>query len=150
MVTLTVIHTVVGAILFAFFGAGRAHVLQVDSARKGSCRRGAPAGNHGMSTARTTELTLSARASGYVALTKPDVSFLVLMRRLPAITWARAARRMAAPDPRGFRHDAHRRGHAALNHYIERESDRYMRRTALRPLPSGVLQPREALVLASR
>src|SRR5260221_7577623 len=37
-------------------------------------------------------------------------------------------------------------GTAALNHYIERESDRYMRRTALRPLPSGVLQPREALI----
>src|SRR5258708_6258723 len=37
-------------------------------------------------------------------------------------------------------------GTAALNHYIERESDRYMRRTALRPLPTGVLQPREALV----
>jgi len=37
-------------------------------------------------------------------------------------------------------------GTAALNHYIERDSDRYMRRTALRPLPSGVLQPREALV----
>jgi heme o synthase len=36
-------------------------------------------------------------------------------------------------------------GTAALNHYIERESDRYMRRTAGRPLPTGVLQPREAL-----
>jgi protoheme IX farnesyltransferase len=36
-------------------------------------------------------------------------------------------------------------GTAALNHYIERESDRYMRRTASRPLPSGVLRPREAL-----
>src|SRR6202795_2329286 len=36
-------------------------------------------------------------------------------------------------------------GTAALNHYIERDSDRYMRRTAGRPLPSGVLQPREAL-----
>jgi heme o synthase len=37
-------------------------------------------------------------------------------------------------------------GTAALNHYIERESDRYMRRTASRPLPSGVLQPAQALV----
>jgi protoheme IX farnesyltransferase len=36
-------------------------------------------------------------------------------------------------------------GTATLNHYIERESDRYMRRTASRPLPSGQLQPREAL-----
>lgn len=37
-------------------------------------------------------------------------------------------------------------GTAALNHYIERDSDRYMRRTAARPLPSGVLQAREALI----
>ncbi len=36
-------------------------------------------------------------------------------------------------------------GTAALNHYIERESDRHMRRTASRPLPSGLLQPAEAL-----
>jgi protoheme IX farnesyltransferase len=36
-------------------------------------------------------------------------------------------------------------GTAALNHYAERESDRYMRRTASRPLPSGVLEPAQAL-----
>jgi protoheme IX farnesyltransferase len=36
-------------------------------------------------------------------------------------------------------------GTAALNHYIERDSDRYMRRTASRPLPSGQLRPQEAL-----
>jgi protoheme IX farnesyltransferase len=37
-------------------------------------------------------------------------------------------------------------GTAALNHYIERDSDGSMRRTASRPLPSGLLQPREALL----
>jgi protoheme IX farnesyltransferase len=37
-------------------------------------------------------------------------------------------------------------GTAALNHYLERDSDRLMRRTASRPLPSGVLKPRQALV----
>jgi protoheme IX farnesyltransferase len=36
-------------------------------------------------------------------------------------------------------------GTAALNHYIERESDRFMRRTASRPLPAGQLTPAEAL-----
>src|SRR5690348_16261063 len=36
-------------------------------------------------------------------------------------------------------------GTAALNHYMERESDALMRRTATRPLPSGVLRPSEAL-----
>src|SRR2546430_11919316 len=100
-----------------------------------------------MSTARTTELTLSARANGYVALTKPDVSFLVLMTTA-------AGYYMGARGPVGWLHMLHAvfgtmliaAGTAALNHYIERESDGHMRRTALRPLPSGVLQPREALV----
>ena len=100
-----------------------------------------------MSTARTTELTLSARANGYVALTKPDVSFLVLMTTA-------AGYYMGARGPVAWPHMLHAvfgtmliaGGTAALNHYIERETDGYMRRTALRPLPSGLLQPREALV----
>jgi protoheme IX farnesyltransferase len=37
-------------------------------------------------------------------------------------------------------------GTAALNHYIQRDSDRLMRRTASRPLPTGVLKPRQALL----
>jgi protoheme IX farnesyltransferase len=36
-------------------------------------------------------------------------------------------------------------GTAALNHYMERELDRQMRRTASRPLPAGLLSPAEAL-----
>jgi protoheme IX farnesyltransferase len=100
-----------------------------------------------MSTTRTTESTLLARANGYVALAKPDVSFLVL------ITTA-AGYYMGARGPVGWLHLLHTifgtmliaAGTAALNHYIERDTDRYMRRTAMRPLPTGLLQPREALV----
>lgn len=100
-----------------------------------------------MSTARTAELTLSSRVSGYVALTKPDVSFLVLMTTA-------AGYYMGARGPVNWLHMLHTvfgtmliaAGTAALNHYIERDSDRYMRRTASRPLPSGTMQPREALV----
>jgi protoheme IX farnesyltransferase len=99
-----------------------------------------------MSTARTAELTLSSRANAYVALTKPDVSFLVLMTTA-------AGYYMGVRGPVNWLHMVHvvfatmliAAGTAALNHYIERESDRYMRRTASRPLPSGVLRPREAL-----
>ena len=99
-----------------------------------------------MSTARTTELTLASRAHAYVALTKPDVSFLVL------ITTA-AGYYMGVHGPVDWLHLIQTvfatmliaAGTAALNHYIERDSDRYMRRTERRPLPSGVLQPREAL-----
>jgi len=98
-----------------------------------------------VSTARATELTLASRANAYVSLTKPDVSFLVLMTTA-------AGYYMGVRGPVGWLHMIHTvfatmliaAGTAALNHYIERESDGHMRRTAGRPLPSGVLQPREA------
>jgi len=100
-----------------------------------------------MGTAHTAELTLASRANAYVALTKPDVSFLVV------ITTA-AGYYMGARGPVSWLHLLHAvfgtlliaSGTAALNHYMERESDRQMRRTASRPLPSGVLQPWEALL----
>ena len=93
-----------------------------------------------MSTLRTNDLALSARSRGaaYVSLTKPDVSFLVLATTA-------AGYYMGARGPVNWLHMIQTifgtmliaAGTAALNHYIERESDRFMRRTALRPLPSG-------------
>jgi protoheme IX farnesyltransferase len=99
-----------------------------------------------MSTARTAELTLSSRAGAYIALTKPDVSLLVIMTTA-------AGYYMAVRGPVNWLNLMHTvfataliaAGTAALNHYAERESDRYMRRTASRPLPSGVLEPAQAL-----
>ena len=99
-----------------------------------------------MATARTAELTLSSRAGAYVALTKPDVSFLVIMTTA-------AGYYMAVRGPVNWLNLIHTvfataliaGGTAALNHYAERDSDRYMRRTASRPLPSGVLEPGHAL-----
>jgi protoheme IX farnesyltransferase len=99
-----------------------------------------------MSTVRTTEITLASRANAYVALTKPDVSFLVLMTTAAgyymgargAVDWLHLVQTVFATMLIAA-------GTAALNHYIERDSDRFMRRTASRPLPSGQLQPREAL-----
>jgi len=103
-----------------------------------------------MSTAQTTQLTLASRAGAYVALTKPDVSLLVLMT-------TGAGFYMGARGPVDWLRLAHTvfgtmliaAGTAALNHYIERDSDRYMRRTAGRPLPSGVLKPNEALLFGA-
>ncbi len=37
-------------------------------------------------------------------------------------------------------------GAGALNHYIERKSDRLMERTKNRPIPSGLIHPSEALI----
>jgi protoheme IX farnesyltransferase len=99
-----------------------------------------------MSTLRSTDFTLLNRAGAYVALTKPDVSFLVLMTTAAGFY-------MGVRGPVDWLKLLHTvfgtmliaAGTAALNHYIERESDRHMRRTASRPLPSGLLQPAEAL-----
>jgi protoheme IX farnesyltransferase len=99
-----------------------------------------------MSTVRTVDLTVGSRASAYIALTKPDVSLLVLMTTA-------AGYYMGARGPVNWLHMIHvvfgtlliAGGTAALNHYVERDSDRTMRRTASRPLPSGVLQPPQAL-----
>jgi protoheme IX farnesyltransferase len=102
-----------------------------------------------VSTLRTNDLAIPVRSrtSAYVALTKPDVSFLVL-------TTTAAGYYMGSRGPVNWLHMIQTifgtmliaAGTAALNHYIERESDRTMRRTASRPLPSGTLRPREALV----
>ena len=100
-----------------------------------------------MSTIQTSEVTLSSRAGAYLALTKPDVSLLVLMT-------TGAGYYMGVRGPVDWLRLAHAvfgtmliaAGTAALNHYVERESDRFMRRTASRPLPSGQLHPREALL----
>jgi protoheme IX farnesyltransferase len=99
-----------------------------------------------MGSARTAELTLASRASAYVTLTKPDVSLLVLMTTA-------AGYYMGARGPVNWLNLLNTvfgtmliaAGTAALNHYMERDVDRHMRRTAARPLPSGILQPREAL-----
>ena len=110
-----------------------------------------------MSNVRSTVLAYPTRLSAYIALTKPDVSFLVLMT-------TGAGFYMGARGPIPWLHMLHvifgtmmiAAGTAALNHYIERESDRYMRRTASRPLPAalpsdftlvgiGQLTPTEAL-----
>ena len=99
-----------------------------------------------MSTLRSTELTLLSRASAYVALTKPDVSLLVLLTTAAGyymgvrgpVDWLKLLHTVAGTMLIAG-------GTAALNHYVERETDRHMRRTASRPLPSGLLQPAEAL-----
>src|SRR5579885_1578013 len=99
-----------------------------------------------MGSARTAELTLASRASAYITLTKPDVSLLVLMTTA-------AGYYMGARGPVNWLNLLNTvfgtmliaAGTAALNHYMERDVDRHMRRTAARPLPSGILQPREAL-----
>lgn len=98
-----------------------------------------------MSTVRADAITLE-KPWAYVVLTKPDVTFLVVITTIAGFY-------LGAPGPLDWRLLLHTlfgtmlvaAGTAALNQYAEREMDAVMRRTASRPLPSGVLQPAEVL-----
>jgi protoheme IX farnesyltransferase len=101
-----------------------------------------------METAATA-ISESTRPALYLALTKPDVSFLVVMTTVAGFA-------LGARGPLDWLRMAHTvfgttliaAGTSALNHYFERDSDALMRRTASRPLPSGQLNPREAFWFA--
>ncbi len=83
----------------------------------------------------------------YVVLMKPDVTFLVVITTVAgfylgstsAMNWVLLLHTVFATMLVAG-------GTAALNQYIEREMDAVMRRTAARPLPAGILQPREVLI----
>ena len=82
----------------------------------------------------------------YWTLTKPEVNFLVLVSTLVGFY-------LASPGPLDFFRLLHTlmgtllvaSGTGTLNQYIERQSDKRMRRTANRPLPAGRLRPAQAL-----
>ncbi len=87
------------------------------------------------------------RLSDFVALTKPRITFLVV---LTAMVGFLAARR-GAWDPvlllRALAGTALVAGAAsALNQWVERDADALMRRTLRRPLPAGRLVPRDSVV----
>jgi protoheme IX farnesyltransferase len=96
-----------------------------------------------------TGATEASRPALYLALTKPDVSFLVVMTTVAGyalgtrgpLDWLRMAHTV-------FGTTLIAAGTSALNHYFERDTDALMRRTASRPLPSGQLSPREAFWFA--
>lgn len=97
-------------------------------------------------TTRAIPVAAPSRTMCYVSLTKPDVSFLVVITTLAGyalgavgpLDWLRMAQTVMGTTLVAA-------GTSALNHYFERDSDARMRRTASRPLPSGILAPVEAL-----
>ena len=91
-------------------------------------------------------LGAKARVAAYVELTKPRITFLIVLTSAAGfclgsrgavnyVVFAHAMIGIALLSS----------GIATLNQYMERELDRLMRRTAERPLPSGRLVPFEAL-----
>lgn len=91
-----------------------------------------------------------ARPWAFVSLTKPDVTFLVLLTTMAGFY-------LGSRGPVDLVLLAHTlfgtilvaMGTAALNHYSERDADARMRRTASRPLPQGTLRPVEALLFGA-
>jgi heme o synthase len=87
------------------------------------------------------------KAWSYVVLTKPDVTFLVVITTVAGfylgstgpLDWALLLHTLFATMLVAG-------GTAALNQYVERDMDAVMRRTAARPLPAGTLQPRDVVI----
>jgi protoheme IX farnesyltransferase len=100
-----------------------------------------------MNELRASTLSAFERPWAYVVLTKPDVTFLVVITTVAGfylgsrgpLDWPLLLNTLGGTLLVAG-------GTAALNQYIEREMDSQMRRTAGRPLPSGLLQPRDVLV----
>jgi len=99
-----------------------------------------------MSEPRVEAIASAAKPWAYVALTKPDVTFLVVITTVAGfylgsvgpLDWPLLFQTVLGTALVAG-------GTAALNQYVERDMDAVMRRTAARPLPSGTLQPVEAL-----
>jgi protoheme IX farnesyltransferase len=91
--------------------------------------------------------------SDYLELTKPSVTSLILMSTLVGFYMASPSGSVAALNLWLLLHALVGTGlvaasAAALNHFLEIDSDGQMRRTADRPLPAGRLQPAGAAVFA--
>ena len=85
------------------------------------------------------------RVSDFFALTKPEITFLVLLATAVGSIMASASVNLVSLFHALFGTALVASGAAALNQYLERFHDATMRRTANRPLPAGRLTPREAL-----
>jgi heme o synthase len=100
-----------------------------------------------MSTSRTAAVSSFDKPWAYVVLTKPDVTFLVVITTVagfylasPAhLDWVLLMHTLLGTTLVGA-------GTAAMNQYVERDMDALMRRTSARPLPTGLLQPRDVLI----
>ena len=94
-------------------------------------------------------LSILARVGAYVALTKPRIIELLLITTLPTMilaqagmpgVWLMIATLLGGTLAAG--------GANAINMYVDRDIDKLMHRTAKRPLVTGVIAPRNALIFA--
>ncbi len=99
--------------------------------------------------ATVTRVPLRDRIGGFVALTKPRIIELLLVTTVPTMVvaeqglpsaWLVIATVLGGTLAAG--------GANAINMYVDRDIDALMERTRKRPLVTGVVEPREALVFA--
>jgi protoheme IX farnesyltransferase len=92
---------------------------------------------------------LKARVGAYIALTKPRIIELLLVTTVPTMvvadrawpsTWLVGCTVAGGTLAAG--------GANAVNMYVDRDIDRIMRRTRNRPLVTGAIAPRDALIFA--
>src|SRR5215470_6753187 len=97
-----------------------------------------------------TRLSARERFSAYLELTKPRITFLIVLTSAAGFGLAsRNGIDYVALLSALFGIALLSSGIATLNQYAERDLDGLMRRTANRPLPSGKLAPWEALAFGA-
>ena len=102
------------------------------------------------SSARRTPRRVRALAAEYFELTKPKVVALIVFTAIVGMFLAVPTFPPLVPFVLGMLGIALAAGSAAaFNHILDRKADAEMARTRARPLPTGHLTPREALVFAA-
>jgi heme o synthase len=95
-------------------------------------------------------LSLRERLSAYAELTKPRITFLIVLTAAAGFAMGSAGSvNFMAMLSAMFGIGLLSSGIATLNQYAERDLDGLMRRTATRPLPTGKLAPWEALAFGA-
>jgi protoheme IX farnesyltransferase len=103
--------------------------------------------NPGAAAVQLERLSVREKLAAYAELTKPRITFLIVLTAAAGFALASPASIDYALLGKAMIGIALlSSGIATLNQYIERDLDALMRRTADRPLPSGKLLPWEALV----
>src|SRR5687767_11467259 len=104
----------------------------------------------GVAVIERAPLSFRERLAAYAELTKPRITFLIVLTAAAGFALAsRASIDYVALLRALLGIGLLSSGIAALNQYAERDLDGLMRRTANRPLPSGKLAPWEALAFGS-
>jgi len=103
-----------------------------------------------VTVAGRTRLSMRERVAAYAELTKPRITFLIVLTSAAGFALAsRGALDYVALFRALLGIALLSSGIATLNQYAERDLDGLMRRTASRPLPSGKLAPWEALAFGA-